>query len=122
MKYENAVIEVCNTLVVECEDEPLDDDCAMDSATFEKLKDYVQESAKKIGTSRLRLKLLLGHIYDLFQDYQISEKQETELYDIADKGETFNEVAEYWLGDYDFDRKGESNPLSEFVRRERGEI
>ena len=58
----------------------------------------------------------------MFQDYQISEKQETELYDIADKGETFNEVAEYWLGDYDIDRKGESNPLSEFVRRERGEI
>lgn len=39
---------------------------------------------------------LVGCVYDLFQDYLISEEQEEELYNLVDPEELYNSPSEYW--------------------------
>lgn len=39
---------------------------------------------------------VLGWIYDMYQDYEIDEAEESELYKIADPNEEFNSPAKYW--------------------------
>ena len=53
---------------------------------------------------------MVACIYDLFQEYVISETQEQILYQIADPFEDYNECSEY-LRDMDYD-----NPLIEILR------
>ena len=38
----------------------------------------------------------LACIYDLWQNYEIEEKEEEELYDYVDPNEEYNNVSEYW--------------------------
>ena len=40
---------------------------------------------------------LLACVYDLFQNYQIDEDEENELYDFLDPKEEFNFVSDYWM-------------------------
>lgn len=40
---------------------------------------------------------LVACIYDLYQEYIISNEQECELYDIADPHEDYNECFRYWM-------------------------
>lgn len=42
---------------------------------------------------------ILAEIYNLWQEHMITEAQETELYEIADPEEKFNNPAEYWFDD-----------------------
>lgn len=46
------------------------------------------------------IKELLAWIYDLYQEYVLSDEQEEKLYEFVDPNETFNDVVEYWR-DYD---------------------
>lgn len=52
---------------------------------------------------------MVACIYDLFQDYLISETQEQVLYAIADPFEEFNECSDYWR-DMDY-----MNPLLDVI-------
>lgn len=52
---------------------------------------------------------LVACVYDLFQDYIISERQEIELYNFVDKDERYNDVGSYWRNmDY-------KNPLLQVI-------
>ena len=77
------------------------DDCKMSDYLFSKVKKKLYQMI----VSGVSIKTCLACIYDLYQDYRISEEQETELYYIADPKEEFNEVSEYYHN-YDGD-----NPL-----------
>ena len=47
---------------------------------------------------------VLGQIHDWFQDYEIDEDEEDELYKLADQNDEFNSPAEYWFAmDPNFD-------------------
>ncbi len=53
---------------------------------------------------------LVACVYDLYQEYIISEDQESELYDLVDPEEKFNDCHNYWH-EMDYD-----NPLLEYLR------
>ena len=55
------------------------------------------------------VEICLACIYDLFQNYDISEELEVELYGMADPEDEFNNVHDYW---YDYDGV---NPLAEVM-------
>ena len=82
------------------------DDCKMNNAMYSKVKKKLYQMI----VSKYPLKDILACIYDLFQEYLISEEQETELYTIADPKETFNDVADYY-----FDEFNGENPLKEAI-------
>lgn len=68
--------------------------------------DYITEEQMKIIKAKCREELkkgtdpryLIGCIYGLYEDYIISEKQESELYKLVDPEELYNEPSEYWWG------------------------
>lgn len=80
-----------------------DDNCAMNAIQFKK----VREKCKELLSAGTEIKNMVGFVYDLFQRYLISEKQEDELYNLVDPHEEFNECGEYW-----YEYEGE-NPLME---------
>lgn len=43
---------------------------------------------------------VLAEVYNLYQDYLISEEQERELYEFIDPEEEYNDVAQYWYEDH----------------------
>ena len=73
-----------------------EDDCAMESKKYEGLKRAVQYCAN----DGWGIKDMVAEIYNLYQEYLISEEQENELYAIADPEELYNSPSEYWHGDY----------------------
>ena len=83
----------------EFEDE--DESCEMPNEKYEEVKKAVERLRKK----RKSKKKLVAYIYDLFQEYMISEEQESELYAIADPEEKYNDCWEYWAN------MEEENPL-----------
>ncbi len=70
-------------------------ECAMEQKQFESLKKKAKELTKKYS-----IKDLVAEVYNIFQDYLISEDQETELYYIVDPEEKENSPAELWFNDY----------------------
>ena len=85
------------------ESELQSDDCAMNSIQFAK----VREKCKELLSAGTEIKNMVGFVYDLFQEYLISEEQEDELYLLVDPKEEFNECGDYW---YEYVGK---NPLLE---------
>lgn len=67
----------------------------METDRFDKLKQKTLELKRKYS-----IKDLVAEIYNIFQDYLISEKQEEELYSIVDPEEKENSPAELWFKDY----------------------
>lgn len=76
------------------------------------LEEYDYMSQEKFNQVKVKLKQMIDDgweikkmvacIYDLFQDYDISEAQEEELYKIADPFDQYNECGDYWREmDYD---------------------
>ena len=60
----------------------------------------LREAVKKL-VKEYSVRDLVAEIHNLYQDYLINEKQEEELYNIADPKETENSPAELWYsGDY----------------------
>lgn len=70
-------------------------DCEMERKQFENLKRKILELRKKYS-----IKDLVAEVYNIFQDYLISEEQECELYSIVDPEEKENSPAELWFKDY----------------------
>ena len=81
-------------------------ECAATRETIEELKEVLFELLNK-GTS---IKDCVGYIYGLFQDYQLSEDQEVELYMFVDPDELWNSPSEYWNGQ-------DGNPLIDYLNR-----
>ena len=69
-------------------------DCAMEQSKFERLKEFIK--GKIIRKDEAETKGLLAEIYNIFQEYCISEIQENELYDIVDPEEKYNSPGLYW--------------------------
>lgn len=82
-----------------------DDSCATTREKIEELKKVLSELLDN-GTS---IKNCVGYIYGLFQNYQLSEDQEVELYMFVDPDELWNSPSEYWN-----EQDGE-NPLIEYL-------
>ena len=66
-------------------------------SVYDKLKSYVSDRAKP-GDEHVT-KGLLAAIYNMYQEFNIGEKQEEELYKIADPNDCFNEPAEYYFSE-----------------------
>ena len=84
------------------------------------MEEYDYLSQEKFDEVKVKLRQMLNDgwevpkmvacIYDLFQEYIISETQEQILYQIADPFEDYNECSEYWY-EMDYD-----NPLLQILR------
>lgn len=72
------------------------EECEMETEKYAKLRSKVIEM-KDRGWN---VKGILAEIYHIYQDYLISEEQESELYSIADPEEKYNSPSEYWWDDY----------------------
>ena len=83
-----------------------DDSCATTREKIEELKNVLSELLNK-GTS---IKDCVGYIYGLFQNYQLSEDQEVELYMFVDPDELWNSPSEYWNGQ-------DENPLIDYLNK-----
>ena len=68
------------------------DDCAMAKVKFEQVKNRVISMVAK----KWKTEAIIGCIYGLYQDYQISEEQEQELYNLVDPDEKYNNCSQYW--------------------------
>lgn len=64
----------------------------LSQAKFDKVKEKLQHMKKDFWD----ISKMVACIYDLFQEYIISEEQEQILYKIADPLEEYNECSEYW--------------------------
>lgn len=80
------------------------EDCSISKEQIEELKALLTGLLDK-GTS---IRDCVGYIYGLYQDYQLSEDQEMELYMFVDPDELWNEPSEYW-------RKQDDNPLIDYL-------
>lgn len=67
---------------------------------YEYITDEQFNTIKQIAKTELEKgthpKFLIGCIYDLYQNYLISEEQEVELYYLVDPMQQYNNVSEYW--------------------------
>ena len=72
----------------------------------------VMAKIKRLKRDGWEIPKLVACVYDLFQDYLISEAQEEVLYIIADPFEKYNEPSEYWR-EMDY-----ANPLREAIEKE----
>ena len=84
------------------------DDCSIPKEKIEELKNLLTKLLNK-GTP---IKECIGFIYGLFQDYQLSEDQEMELYMFVDPDEKWNDCSEYL--EEILDKYG-SNPLADYL-------
>ena len=66
----------------------------MKRKSFVKLRKALKELLPEYS-----VKDLVAEIHNLYQDYLINEKQEEELYNIADPDEVENNPAELWYSD-----------------------
>ncbi len=63
----------------------------LDFVTFHEVRAMIQLMQYKYDT-----KTILACIYDLYQEYLISDSQEAELYELADPDDEYNEPSKYW--------------------------
>lgn len=56
----------------------------------------VKRKCKELMNDRMNPKYIIGCIYGLYQDYVISEEQESELYQFVDPQDEYNEPSDYW--------------------------
>lgn len=68
----------------------------MNKAKYEAVKAKIRE-CRESGWS---IKDMVAEVHNLWQEYLITDEQETELYAIANPFEEYNEPAEYWFADY----------------------
>ena len=67
----------------------------MEKEKFEKVKQFI---TTLVG--RWSIKDLVAEVHNLYQDYLISEEQESELYKLVDPNDDENNPAELWFDDY----------------------
>lgn len=82
-----------------------DDSDYLDEKTYLNIK----KKLKELKIQGWEIYKLVACIYDLWMDYILSDKQEAELYWIADPTESYNDCGKY-LNDMDYD-----NPLREVL-------
>ncbi len=78
----------------------------LEQEKFNGLKTYIKNL---IVGQKYTTPQLVGFVYDLYQDYLISEEQELELYSLVDPYEDYNDCGGYWnewIGE---------NPLAEYL-------
>ena len=75
---------------------PERNECAMDDSKYEDLKQFIKDNL--IG--KYSVKDLVAEVFGLWQDYQLSDKQEMELYNIVDPKNEEWSPAELWYKDY----------------------
>ena len=84
---------------------PLNEECKyLSEEQMERLKAKCKE---ELSNGR-PIKYLVGCIYGLYQDYVLSEAQESELYELVDPEEKYNECSKYW-------NEIENNTLANFL-------
>lgn len=71
--------------------------------------DAVKAKLTRMMADGWEIPKLVACVYDLFQDYIISEEQEIELYSLVDEDERYNDVGSYWW-DIDYE-----NPLLQVI-------
>ena len=83
----------------------------MSEEKFDYLEPSKYEGVKrKLSELDMDIPSKLACIYDLWQDYILSDEQEEHLYRLVDPEDKHNDVTEYWNNmDYD-------NPLLEVLR------
>ena len=62
----------------------------------DKQMETVKEKCKELVNDGMSPKYIIGCIYGLYEDYVISEEQESELYQFVDPREEYNEPSDYW--------------------------
>lgn len=67
------------------------------------------DKIKDMGNSEKDIKHLLACVYDLWQEYIITDDQEAELYALIDPNEKYNNVWDYW-------NDLETNELMDLIR------
>lgn len=67
-------------------------DCAMETEKYKVLKQAVKDCIK----NGWDIRDVLAEIYNIYQEYLISEEQESKLYELADPKELYNSPQEYW--------------------------
>ena len=78
----------------------------MEYITNEQME-IVKEKCKELTKDGISNKYIIGCIHGLYQNYLISEKQESELYQIVDPQDEYNEPSDYWQaidGDNELER------------------
>lgn len=68
----------------------------LDDLKFEQLKVTILE-CKATGWF---VKDILAEIYNLWQDYMLSDEQESELYKLVDPDDEYDSPGEYWWHDH----------------------
>ena len=68
----------------------------MEQEKFNALKRFISQFI--IGKYSIRD--MVAEVHNLYQEYLISEDQETELYNLVDPEEKENDPADYWYGGY----------------------
>lgn len=58
--------------------------------------EIVKEKCKELMNRGVSPKYIIGCIYGLYEDYTISEEQESELYQLVDPQDEYNETSDYW--------------------------
>lgn len=56
----------------------------------------IKAKCKELLDQNTSPKYLVGCIYGLYENYIISEEQESELYQFVDPHELYNETSDYW--------------------------
>ena len=78
----------------------------LEQSKFEGVKAKILE----LRANGTEIPKLVAYVHDLWQDYIISDDQESELYWAADPEVKYNDVSEYW------NNMTEENPLMELLR------
>ena len=69
---------------------------------------YQLRAAVQLLMYRVDIPTIVAYIYDLYENYLISDEQESILYNLADPDEEFNTPSEYWNN---LDIGSDENPL-----------
>ena len=69
---------------------------------------YQLRAAVQLLLYKVDVPTIVAYIYDLYEEYLISDEQESVLYRLADSEEKFNSHSEYWNN---LDISSDENPL-----------
>lgn len=72
--------------------------------------DGIKEEIKHLKTKE-SVPTILAYIYDLYQNWLISEEIEVQLYGFIDPEDEYNDVSEYW-----WNTNTKNNPLKKYCK------
>ena len=74
---------------------------------------YQLRAAVQLLLYKVDVPTIVAYIYDLYEEYLISDGQESILYELADPEEEFNTPSEYWNN---LDISSGENPLYQIAK------